>query len=224
MALDLYDAMGKLVVPYVEVSRESSIEKISGLLDMMDRHAIQAVPWPSFNYKPEVSFAIAHHDDCILLKYFIREKSIRALHRKTNDPVFQDSCVEFFISFGEDSEYYNLEFNCIGTCLLGFGKGRTARQLIPENHIQKIRRHAVIKSWNEEGTTQNSWELTMVIPMQVFIYHSLTSLRDQQCRVNFFKCGDELPEPHFLAWKNVESASPNFHLPEYFGTMMFICQ
>jgi len=216
--------MGKLVVPYLEASKETSIEKISGLLDQLERHAIQAVPWPSFNYKPEVNFAIAHQDDCIFLKYFIREKSIRALHRKTNDPVFQDSCVEFFISFDHDAEYYNLEFNCIGTCLLGFGRGKSARHLIPERYIKKIRRHAVIKSWSEEGKTQNTWELTAIIPVEVFVHHGFTSLNHRQCRVNFFKCGDELPEPHFLAWKNVESASPNFHLPEYFGTMMFICQ
>jgi len=216
--------MGKLGVQYVEFSRESSIENISSLLNAMDRHPIQAMPWPSFSYKPDVGFAIAHNDNCIFLKYFISEKSIRALHRKTNDPVFQDSCVEFFISFDDDKEYYNLEFNCIGTCLLGFGKGRTARQLIGEEHIQKIKRHAVIESWNQEGATLNNWELTMIIPLEVFIYHSISSLGDRQCRVNFFKCGDELPEPHFLAWKHVESASPNFHLPEYFGTMQFICQ
>jgi hypothetical protein len=216
--------MGKIVVSYVEADLKTSIENISRLLNSVERHPIQAVPWPSYTYKPEVSFAIAHHENCIFLKYFIKEKSIRVLHRRTNDPVFQDSCVEFFISFDNNPEYYNLEFNCIGTCLLGYGKGKTARALVSEEYIQKIRRHAVIKSWNEDGVTLNTWELTLAIPLEVFTFHSLSSLSDRSCRVNFFKCGDELPEPHFLAWKNIESASPNFHLPEYFGTMMFICQ
>ena len=215
--------MGKLVVPFVTTAKTPSIEEISALLDLQERHHIQVTPWPSFSYKPEASFAIAHQDNCIYLKYFIREKSIRALHRKANDPVFQDSCVEFFISFDQDAEYYNIEFNCIGTCLLGFGRGRSARQLIPEEYIQKINRHAVIKSWNEDGITQNAWELTLIIPLDVFIFHSISSLKDRQCRVNFFKCGDELPEPHFLAWKNIKSVTPNFHLPEFFGTMQFIC-
>jgi hypothetical protein len=216
--------MGRLVVPYVAADQNTAIEDISYMLDAMERHPIQAVPWPTFAYKPDATFAIAHHNDCIFLKYFIKEKSIRALHRKTNDPVFQDSCVEFFISFDNDQEYYNLEFNCIGTCLLGFGRGKTARALVGEEQIQKIRRHALIKSWNEDGSTLNSWELTMTIPLEVFAFHSIASLTGRSCKVNFFKCGDELPEPHFLAWKNIESSSPNFHLPEYFGTMMFICQ
>lgn len=66
------------------------------------------------------------------------------------------------------------------------------------------------------------WELTLMIPLEVFSYHQINSLKGRQSKVNFFKCGDELPEPHFLAWRNIIAASPDFHLPDFFGTMHFV--
>ncbi|MGH2565575.1 MAG: carbohydrate-binding family 9-like protein, partial [Ginsengibacter sp.] len=41
------------------------------------------------------------------------------------------------------------------------------------------------------------------------------------CKVNFYKCGDKLPKPHFLTWNTVETEDPDFHAPEYFGSMEF---
>jgi hypothetical protein len=55
--------------------------------------------------------------------------------------VHEDSCVEFFISFEEDSSYYNLEINCIGTCLFGYGKGKDEREMVDPVVIRKIKRH-----------------------------------------------------------------------------------
>jgi len=30
-----------------------------------------------------------------------------------------------------------------------------------------------------------------------------------------------LDEPHYLAWSNIIAPEPNFHLPQYFGTLYF---
>jgi hypothetical protein len=65
------------------------------------------------------------------------------------------------------------------------------------------------------------WELSVAIPSNVFIHHLIPSLSGQKGRVNFHKCGDQLPVPHFLAWNNIQSAEPNFHLPEFFGEIYF---
>ena len=203
-------------------TREVTLQEISVSLDKTERHAIERIPWPAFSYKPKVSFSIAYAENAILLKYFVQENAIRALCQTDNSPVHQDSCVEFFIAFDDDEEYYNLEFNCTGTCLFGFGKSRTVRQLIREQVINKIRRLGVIESSGDGEKNLIDWELTLVIPPEVFIYHKITHLKDRYCKVNFYKCGDKLPEPHFLAWENVEAASPDFHLPEFFGTMHFI--
>ena len=214
--------MKKLRVPQLScVTRNTALQEVSALLDMENCHAIERMPWNNVFYKPQVSFSIAYTGDAILLKYFVQENSIRVIHYTDNCPVHEDSCVEFFIAFDDEKEYYNLEFNCIGTCLFAYGD-RSERQLIQEDLVQKIRRQGIIKSSTEGETNSINWELTLVIPLEVFVHHKITHLKDRHCKVNFYKCGDKLPEPHFLAWKNVEAASPDFHLPEFFGALHFI--
>jgi hypothetical protein len=213
----------QLNVPYLNNIRwKTSMEDISEALDKMEHHAIEQVSWPEFSYKPQVLFSIAHIDNCILLKYFVQEKEIRVVNHEDNSPVHEDSCVEFFIGFGKEKKYYNLEFNCEGICLFGFGKNILQRKLIGGDIISKIRRLATIKTDMDGKNNLISWDLVLVIPVEVFVYHEITSLKGSHCKVNFYKCGDKLTEPHFLSWQVLKTSSPDFHLPEFFGDAYFI--
>jgi hypothetical protein len=214
--------MEEIKISYLKTNTSESIQDISARLNELKRHAIDQMLWSEASYKPGALFSIAYSDDSIFLKYFVRERSIRISCNTDNSPVHQDSCVEFFISFENDTKYYNLEFNCIGICSFGFGESRTDRQLIPQEVSSKIKRRAVIKSCVENGTSFFNWELTLVIPFEIFIYHKITSLKGIYCKGNFYKCGDALPEPHFLSWQDIIAEAPNFHLPEFFGSMQFI--
>jgi hypothetical protein len=40
-------------------------------------------------------------------------------------------------------------------------------------------------------------------------------------RANFYKCGDKTSHPHWLTWNPVDKPRPDFHLPQYFGTLVF---
>lgn len=62
----------------------------------------------------------------------------------------------------------------------------------------------------------------LVIPMQVFRFHQINVLKRQKCRVNFYKCGDELTQPHYLSWKNIVAPKPDFHRPDFFGAAEFM--
>jgi hypothetical protein len=214
--------MEKLEVSYINFFVDESMEEISARLDELERHAIEQMLWSDESYKPGALFSIAYSDDSILLKFFVQERSIRVAYSTDNSPVHQDSCVEFFISFGNENKYYNLEFNCIGTCSLGFGESKSNRQFISREVTSKIKRQAVIKSCVGNGTSLINWELTLVIPFEVFTYHNITSLKGIYCKGNFYKCGDALPEPHFLSWQEIVAEAPNFHLPEFFGSMQFV--
>jgi len=212
-----------LKVPYLScINSDSSLKEVSGELDQLQHHAIGQRPWPEYPYKPKVFFSIAYSTDSILLKYFVQENTIRISCNIDNSPVHEDSCVEFFISFDGTEAYYNLEFNCIGTCLAAFGKSRCERELLPLERISDIRRMSVIEKVTDEGNAYIRWQLTLVIPSETFIHHHISPLKDRNCKVNFYKCGDALPEPHFLSWKDVSAADPDFHLPESFGKMHFV--
>jgi hypothetical protein len=42
-----------------------------------------------------------------------------------------------------------------------------------------------------------------------------------EIKANFYKCGDELQTPHFLSWNPIEIDQPDFHRPDFFGTLEF---
>lgn len=214
--------MKYLRVPFVSIAEaDSVVAGVSSFLNQLKRHSIDNLLWSYNGYKPNVSFAIAYTTDSILLKYFVTEKHVTSEHREINDPVFEDTCVEFFIAFGDDKNYYNLEFNRIGTPLVGYGSGKLDRSFIKKPAISQIRSlNKTAPQPDQEGNTE--WELTLSIPFSLFTYNNINSLAGSTGRVNFFKCGDNLPDPHFLSWNYVDTPQPNFHLPEFFGTIQFI--
>ncbi len=196
---------------------QHDLKSLSAYLDNLEKHTLNHTPWNIYPYKPKVEFCIAHANDIIYLKYYVEERSIRAVNSTINSSVWEDTCVEFFIGFDEKG-YYNLEFNCIGAALIGYGKNRSDRELLLEAAIKKVKYMAVIQN-NVENFVK--WDLTLSIPSSVFIHHGFTSVGGKECKANFYKCGDCLPEPHFVAWSDINSEEPNFHLPSFFGTLVF---
>ncbi len=199
----------------------NDLSRASEILDREKKQHIDNLLWTSNGYLPEASFFMAYTANSILLKYSIKEKSIKAVYREINDPVYKDSCVEAFIAFNNESSYYNLEFNCLGTAMAGYGSGKNDRIHIKRQLIEKIKSHHLIKTHANAPNMFIEWELTLNIPFTVFEHHQITSLKNQVCSVNFYKCGDDLPEPHFLSWNNIIYPYPNFHLPEFFGKVKF---
>ncbi|MEJ7736897.1 MAG: carbohydrate-binding family 9-like protein [Chitinophagaceae bacterium] len=197
---------------------DNCLEDASNLLDSFNKNKIQYEPWPGLQWKPKVSFAIAHNSSNIFLKYFVEEKHIRAINHSTNSPVYEDSCVEFFISFDEGATYYNIEINCIGTALVGYGSSKNDRQLLETALVDNLKRKSITTSNNGEGFI---WHLTLVIPSSIFIHSPIQKLKGLRCKANFYKCGDLLPEPHFMTWSNIIADIPNFHLPIFFGRLIF---
>ena len=89
--------------------------------------------------------------------------------------------------------------------------------LLAEDALKKIETYTKLNKKN--GFFY--WEMLIVIPTELFIRHSLQSLGGIVCRANFYKCGDGLSQPHYLSWNNIESGTPNFHLPQFFGEIFF---
>jgi hypothetical protein len=207
------------VIGVKEINYESSITEVSGLLDRIDKNEINIAPWTSYPYKPSAGFTIAYGPDCIFLKYFIVEKQIRAVNDEPNSPVWQDTCVEFFVSFNDGKQYYNFEINCIGTILAAYGPNLEHRDFLPEKTIATIRTYTIIDKFSEP--TLIHWDLIAVIPFTAFTHDKISALTGTRARANFYKCGDKLTEPHYMTWNDIKSAKPDFHLPAFFGTLIF---
>ncbi len=206
--------MHSLTIPYITFPCEELFDLKMEMISSFQ--AIAEQPWPSFPYKPDVKFSIVHTAGHIVLTYNVEEAEVRHENTAINSSVWEDSCVEFFISF-DNNGYYNFEFNCIGTALVGFGKDRKDRKLLPVTLVKRIQCFASMQK--NENSVQ--WQLQTIIPLSVFMYHAVFSLEGKKCKANFYKCGDKLRQPHFLAWNHIETAEPDFHQPSFFGELEF---
>lgn len=212
------------VTPPISISylkgfdERTSLDDISQALNTYERRPIQFAPWAKGLEQPAASFAMAFGNEDIYLKYFVREHTVKAKYINFNDPVYEDSCVEFFIAFDEDSSYYNLEFNCTGNCRAQYGLNKNDRVFIPANLLKTIR-HQTHMSSKVLGNIH--WEITLSIPKGIFKYHPGIFFERTKAKVNFFKCGDGLPEPHFLCWSEIDAPYPEFHLTQFFKQITF---
>jgi hypothetical protein len=206
-------------IPFLpKVGAHTQMEELSERLDQLEPNGIIFAPWATGAELPAVSFTIAHNSDAILLKYYVTEPEIKATYHNFNDPVYEDSCVEWFISFGNEADYYNLEFNCAGTARMAFGADRNERTFISARRLEAIRYMASIGNDSAAGI---NWTLTLYLPKQLFKFHPNLQLEQTPVRVNFYKCGDGLSQPHFLCWSNIIADKPNFHLPAFFKEATF---
>jgi hypothetical protein len=212
-----------LLIPFIRGSKENiSIGEVSDILDHQQKNRIDIAPWPGFIGKPKVLFSIAHNGGHLFIKYDVTETEVLARYKHINDPVYKDSCVEFFINFDNEKSYYNIEFNRLGTCLGGYGTERENRTELPVPLLKTIKHERTLKQIKDFGEPVINWTLTVSVPIQVFCFHKFKTIRHQESKMNFFKCGDDLSHPHYLVWGNIDWPEPNFHLPEFFGKVEFL--
>ena len=200
------------------------MDEVSDWLDKQDEKLlVDTLNWKEYDYKPRVSLAIAYSDYEIFLKYYVIENYFKAEKTETNQMVCEDSCVEFFVSPEDDGIYYNLEFNGIGTCLLGSGTGRENSKRADPEIIAGIRRltsSGVKPVTEKEGKFE--WTITVAIPFGVFFHHKVKELKGRTIRANFYKCGDMLKVPHYVTWNPIGTEKPDYHQPKYFGELRFV--
>lgn len=212
-----------MLVPNIEVVDVNNSVEIAKSLETVSEHSVSCVNWvEQYPYKPEVSFKIAHNGSHIFLQFFVEENEILANTKEDNGPVWTDSCVEFFISFGDSLSYYNLESSCVGKVLLGYRSKKADAVHAQPQILQSIQRYPSLGKANfckKEGDFK--WNLLLVIPVSAFWMSDLKNLSGVKAKANFYKCGDNLSTPHFVSWNPIKYQKPNFHLIEYFGSIQF---
>lgn len=184
---------------------------------------IDSLNWPDWPYRPEAAFRIAHTGDAILLHYVVSEEAVRAVAPEDNGRVWEDSCVEFFVSPADDGIYYNVECNCAGQLLIGGGEGRNGRSHAPQQILDGVDRWASLgRAPFDTRAGQQTWQVALRVPVSAFFMHAAAPLDGRTMRANFYKCGDLLPRPHFLSWNAISLPRPDFHCPAFFGTLRFL--
>ena len=212
----------------ISVSRIEALpqeaSQVSNMLDMMavPFEPIATVNWADeFPYCPDVKFRMAWCPEGLVLHYKVEEQSVRAAYGEDDGMVYTDSCAECFIRNADSDTYYNIECNCVGTLLIGVRGGDVARCRLPLEVLAGVKRWASLgREAFGERTEPTAWELALVIPTATFANHPIKLEEGAVLRANFYKCGDNLPVPHYVSWNPITVEKPGFHRPECFGELV----
>lgn len=195
---------------------------------LLDEAKVDFVPvashcWAAeFPYKPKMEVRAAHNGNQLLVNYRVTEECVRAVAPHDDGNVWEDSCCELFLSPVADGTYYNIECNAAGTLLIGFGAGRADRKRAAMEVLDTVDR------WTSMGRApfaniegERTWQLCLAIPVSAFFAHNVQSFDGLSVKGNVYKCGDMLPHPHFLSFFPIDIPKPDFHRPDFFGSVVF---
>lgn len=186
--------------------------------------AVDHYLWLDNGYRPAVEARLCWTPRFLYVRFRVEEKRVRVKFTKFQDPVYKDSCVEFFIdAFPELRRgYANFETNAIGTLLAQFGPDRAHRTALWPEDLAEYEAAGSIRRPVEGEYGAGFWTLEYRLPLGLFRKLYGKEIKPgHRAAANFYKCGDETEVPHYGAWSLVGTPSPDFHRPEFFGELVF---
>lgn len=192
-----------------------NVPRITDIDQLKDIPAVKIANnnWPEYPKGPDTEFKIALLDDKLCVAYTVKESSPRAVNHNDQEPVWEDSCVEFFCRVPGDPHYFNLEFNSLGTCV-------ASRRLSRKDDVQPLSEEQLIQIRRCPVVDEDEWNLMIEVPLSLILPHN--SKKDEATEMieaNFYKCGDKTDSPHFMSWSPIDLPAPDFHCPAYFGQL-----
>ena len=198
------------------MTRQYRIQKVTGEPDW---DKIEKAPLDQRLWRPCEAISayaqLAYDESRLYVHLHAEEAQIRAENSGVLDQPCQDSCLEFFLSAAaQDVRYINIELNPKLCLYFGFGTGNgdLMRILLPDGA-------KTLHAGSER--TANGWDVTYELPFKLLRLFFPDFAPHGKIRGNFYKCGDLTAQEHYLAWNRVDAERPNFHLPEYFGELIF---
>ena len=212
----------KLLIPFLGDPLLSDNQQIARKIKSAGvKTLIDKINWSDYSYQPLVKLFAGYSGTHLWLYYEVRKDHFRCVAVNDQEAVWEDSCVEFFMTTVQDPnlagcQYRNFESNASGICLSAYGN-KVQRELLSHGEMERILRFPGKISSNITEGDPFDWELTLAIPLDI-----LGLVPGNSFRANFYKCGDLTLKPHFLSWNSIVSAEPDFHLPQFFGEAQLI--
>ncbi len=167
------------------------------------------------DFRPLTSFQCAVAEgQALLVRMFTQEEDPCANYTKRDDPVWNDSCLEFFFQPSENGAYINLEMNANGAYLSAVGCGREQRRFLSSKTAHCV----AVSPFRQDG----GWGVEAAIPFALVeesVGMSFSLSAGDSIRANAYKCADGAALPHYQALFPVDTPMPDFHRPEFFGTI-----
>lgn len=154
------------------------------------------------------------------LKMWCEETNPLSKYTKSNDPVYKDSCLEFFVNFFpnlSNSGYINFEVNSNGAMLCQYGtRGGKDRKFLLDIGITPP---SAIPFKNDK-----EWGFELFIDLKFIkkVYGINNFKAGDILKGNFFKCGDDTEKPHFGSYTKIKNEFPSFHQPDFFADLIMV--
>ena len=211
-----------LNIPRVE--QLGVLDSAEALINILDEHGIRrnisSLNWPEeFPYRPLATFATAHDGKTLWIDFLGRCNYLRAENYTDQSPVSQDSCVEVFLKPENSEEYWNFEFNCIGTANASHRVRRSEPTRLSAAELSSIVRHPSCGTrpfCELEGLF--TWNLLVGIPLSLMGVEAQKG--SARLKGNFYKCASACSMPHYMSWNPIDTPKPDFHRPEFFGDII----
>lgn len=182
---------------------------------------------PEPKFVPKVQAKLMYDEDNIYGIFRVEDRYVRSTVQEFNGNVSGDSCVEFF--FAPDSDfplrYFNLEINAGGTPLIFYiNQPWDKFTKLGNEDINQIEiAHSLPEVVDPEITEPTTWTIEYRIPLALLEKHSKVTPPKSGTvwKANFYKTGSKTSNPNYLTWSFVDNPKPNFHLPQFFGTLKF---
>lgn len=185
--------------------------------------AIDCYPWYKSGEKQptlvQAALSVAH----LHVRFDCEDKHIFAQVTEPNGPVCEDSCVEFFFAPNprRSLAYFNLEMNCCGTVHLAYGEDRYGRVMAPPKVIDAIDVKSSVGGFTKkESTDDDGWTIEAAVPFDALMRMASFPAPSPGTvwRGNFYRCGGKT-DPQYACWSPIDWPHPDFHRPEFFGTL-----
>jgi len=180
--------------------------------------------WLKTGYAPAVEARLCWSRRFLYVRFRVEEKRALVRYTKFQDPVYKDSCVEFFIDACPEKKlgYVNFETNAAGTLLAAFGPARDRRTPLRTEDLTGFEIAPSIHGPVAGEYGAEAWTIEYRLPLGLFSrLYGREIRRGGRAAANFYKCGDETEIPHYGAWCAIETPAPDFHRPEFFGELVF---
>jgi len=186
---------------------------------------IASFPWYRKGRKQGTEVKACYTARRLHLLFQCEDRHISASRTALNSAVYRDSCVEFFGSLPADPEnYFNLEMNCCGALLMGYGPDRPNRRAVGEALASRICIcHSVPGPPKADSPDDDGWVLQVALPFAVLSEFARCEAKvaaGTRWRANFYRCGGAT-DPQHACWSPICTPAPDFHQPACFGLLVF---
>jgi hypothetical protein len=184
----------------------------------------------STEHRPHTQAKLQFDQRYLYVHFRVEDRYVRAVSRRFQDAVWEDSCVELFVRPRPDRGYFNFEMSCGGVLLLYYIEDptRTADGFVKYRRVDKrdLRGlrvfHTLPRRVEPELPGPLSWAVEYRVPLTLFAAYlgSPPATSGASWRGNLFKCADACSHPHWASWAPI-GEELNFHQPERFGVLSF---